>query len=202
MPIDRIRHSLKRSQRGNRDASIFLVGTEGEHTERIYLDIFDSPKIKVVAIPCDDGHSSPIGVLTKVLEARKKFDFGKGDSFWLLVDKDCWTEKMLSEVHSQCKKIGAKILVSNERFEVFLCSHFEDFFVSGEYKSKSYELFLKKKLGGYSKSKFDAKKLLGGVKLACEINRTRDDGKNEIYTNDCGSRAYVLVERIIDKVLS
>lgn len=199
MVIERVRSRLKRNAEELRDASIFIVGTEGEHTERIYLSAFKSNKIKVVPVECDDGASSPDGVLRKVDEISKIFQFGDGDSFWLLVDKDAWTQKMFSDVYRECKKKGFMLCVSNHQFEIFLAHHFDDYDPLECSETKDIIKFLKIKLGGFSKSKYDASKLIGNAKLASDRCRIADTGKNEIWPDRPGSRAYLLVSDILSK---
>lgn len=167
MAIDRVRSSLRRRPEEHRDASIFLVATEGEHTESIYLATFRDPRIKVIPIPCEDGKSSPQGVLDRLSEAMTTFQFGGDDTFWILVDRDSWTERMFSEVNSECKKKNIFMSTSNARFEAFLCWHFDDFRDSEEFSTGDYENFLRKKLGSFSKTKFDAHKLRTNTARAC-----------------------------------
>ncbi|MBL8651387.1 MAG: RloB domain-containing protein [Sphingopyxis sp.] len=199
MAIDRVRHELKRAPDQHRDASIFVVGTEGQHTEKIYISAYRSNRVKVVAVECDDGASSPEGVLAKVNEIADTFQFGEGDSFWLLVDRDAWTAKMFAHVYRECKKKGYTLCVSNRQFETFLALHFDDFDHQECKKSKCIVKFLKNKLGGFSKEKYDPKPLVALAKSACERCRALDVGGNEIWPDRPGSRADLLVSAIIAK---
>lgn len=200
MPIDRVRSQMRRKEGELRDASIVLVGTEGEKTEAIYLDAFGSARVKVVTVVCDDGRSSPKGVLNKVSEAITRFNFGSGDTFWIIVDKDQWKEKEFSEVFALCRQKGITHVVSNERFEVFLCYHFTDFVGSPEFENGEYEKFLRAKLGVYRKNKFDAQRLRSLAKTACDACASADGGSHALWPDPPNSRAYLLVRAILEKL--
>lgn len=196
MPLSRVRRSLKRTGEELRDASIFLVATEGEKTERLYLDQFRNRRVKVVPIVCDDGHSSPSGVFDKLSEAVKAFDFGAGDSFWLVVDKDQWEEAMFADVRRRCADSGFNLLVSHHRFEAFLCLHFEDCSEDTRFESGEYEEFLREKLGSYNKNNYDAERIFQLRETGCYQAEERDDQANEIFPPEHCSRVYMLVRAI------
>ena len=45
--------------------------------------------------------------------------------FWLVVDKDKWTDKQLNDVKEKCNKNHFSLTVSNPCFEYWLLLHFE-----------------------------------------------------------------------------
>jgi hypothetical protein len=116
MAIDRRRRPLKRTGGELRDASLFIVATEGEKTEPLYFSIFKSPKLKVETLECEDGHSSPEGVLKRVTDFKRRYQFGPGDTFWVVVDRDRWTVKHLSAVFGECNRKDFTLLVARTSF--------------------------------------------------------------------------------------
>jgi hypothetical protein len=200
MKLDRVKHSLKRGTKQFRDASLFVVATEGEKTEAVYLNSFHSSRIKVFPVICDDGRSSPEGVLERLTFVMKSFQFGENDSFWMLIDRDQWSEQMLSAVNSNAKKLGVQILCSNRRFEVFLCAHFEGFEDSDEIASGQYELFLRKNLGSFNKSSYDCIRVREGTQLACNRCEATDDQTTELWPPEHTSRVYRLVKALLAKI--
>ncbi len=200
MKLDRVKQSLKRREGHVRDASLFVVATEGEKTEEIYLNSFQSSRIKVIAVICDDGKSSPDGVLARLSSVMKAFQFGDGDSFWMLIDRDRWTEAMLSAVHSEAKKKGISILCSNQRFEVFLCAHFEEFETSQHIKEGRYEEFLKERLNHFNKTNYDCTDIRKNAAAACDRCERLDISQTELWPPEHSSRAYKLVRSLLSRI--
>lgn len=200
MSIDRIRRELKRSTGRRRDPTLFFVATEGSRSEIIYLEAIKSDRIRILALGSADGRSSPQGVFDRIKEVKRAVDYGTGDSFWLLCDRDLWPEKMFAEVNSLCKQSGIALCTSNERFEVFLCHHFPDFPDSEAWINGEYETFLREKLGAYQKNKFDAAKIVVNAAEACKKCDEFDDHETELWPNRPNSRAYLLISAILSKM--
>lgn len=200
MSIDRVKRDLKRQSGRRRDPTLFLVATEGEQSEIIYLDALKSDRIRIVSLGATDGRSSPKGVFDRIKQVKDAVDFGAGDTFWLLCDRDQWPEKMFAEVNALCKQCEITLCTSNERFEVFLCHHFDDFIGSEAWDNGEYERFLREHLGAYSKTKFDASKLVSTAPEACRRCEELDDNLTELWPNKPNSRAYLLLSAILAKM--
>ena len=196
MSLERVKKSLQRQPGEFRDASLVIVATEGEHTERLYLDQFRNRRVKVVPVVCEDGTSSPEGTLNRLNVALDAFDVGDGDSFWLLVDRDQWTEAMFSQVRSQCVQKGYTLAVSNRRFEAFLALHVENAANSPLFLAGDYEAVIRSTLGSYNKTSYNAATLFENRHIACDQCRALDTMENAIFPPDHCSRAYLLVEHI------
>lgn len=182
----------------NRDARLIVVATEGEHTERIYLEAFTSRRVQIVTLPTDDCKSSPADVAKRIAAYKDEYQVGEGDEFWIVVDRDAWNEGALSSIAEDCSKDETKWLaVSNPCFEVWLALHFTNE-IPEDLKSKNSAKFLRKHLAGYKKSSFKVDELVKNV--ADAINRARDrDVPSDRWPNKVGSRVYLLMESILRK---
>lgn len=190
-----MRRPLARSTGEFRDASLFIVATEGACTEPRYFTLFRSRRLKINIIGCENGKSSPAWVLDRLDKYAKKYQFGAGDTFWVVIDRDRWTEKDLAEVHGRCKKAGISLIISNPNFEIWLAFHFD-----GEIPTdgkKSVIGFLRKNMGSYSKKNFPLSGLLEASPDACVRARARDKDGAQLWPEVPGSRLYLLVEAIL-----
>jgi len=106
-----------------RDASLFVIATEGQETERQYFEGFRNPRVHVEVLPTGlDGRSSPEQVLARLAEFRDRYDFGPEDQLWVVVDVDRWGDRKLRDV---CRDAQGRfdIAVSNPCFEFWLYLH-------------------------------------------------------------------------------
>jgi hypothetical protein len=73
MAINRSKRPLVRDHGEVRDATLFIVATEGEKTEKIYFSVFRSSRLKVRLLPTLDGKSSPNSVLERISEFQSAY---------------------------------------------------------------------------------------------------------------------------------
>src|SRR5688572_27175989 len=104
MPERKFKPRTRKSK--NRDASLIIVATEGEKTEKIYLDAlheaYRNLKVHVEVLERKETASSPQHVLENMNEFKKEYSLEADDQLWLVVDVDTWPERMLSDVASEC----------------------------------------------------------------------------------------------------
>jgi len=82
-----------------RDSRLFIVATEGQHTEKQYFEGFVSRRLRVEVLSTGpDGRSSPKGVLDRLDVFRQQYDLGTDDELWLVVDTDQWPDWQLHAV--------------------------------------------------------------------------------------------------------
>jgi len=111
-----------------REEEIFVIAVEGRHTERRYFEgigaYHNNPQIIVKVLPTKDGRNSPKAVMSRLEGASIE----EGDSFWVVVDRDCQTrtEEQLDEVAQACVEKGYAFIVSNPCFELWLLLHWRD----------------------------------------------------------------------------
>lgn len=83
------RTKLLDRQHDRRNAKLFIIATEGRHTERQYFHIFHSTKIKVEVLSTgEDCRSAPQYVLDRLNEFKDRYDLGTEDELWLVTDVD------------------------------------------------------------------------------------------------------------------
>ena len=125
-----------RRKKPYKDASLIVIATEGRRTEYQYFSSlkdhsnYKTPKIIINVIEKKDDRSSPTYVLKQIKEFKKKWGTNSNyeDHYFIVVDRDNWTEGELSKVSQDCKKIDINICMSNPRFEFWLVLHFIDYF--------------------------------------------------------------------------
>ncbi len=179
----------------------FVIATEGEKTEKIYFDVWKQKvqrRLVIKVIEAKDGDSSPKLVLKrleKFLKGRSEYDAKNGDEFWIVIDRDEWTEQELLDVYEECLKKQYNLALSNPCFELWL-----NFHQKNPKSPKTCAACLKevKRLlkGKYDKNDYDAAKLIEAVSHAVEKSRQLHEDKTEPYPKDTGTHVYLLVEKI------
>lgn len=111
-----------------RDAKLFLVICEGERRESQYFNFFDglSRRLKIIAVPNQEGQSAPQHLQVNAEKAVKNYDDGGEYELWIVMDVDRWKPKQLHDIQSFCDEKNWSIAVSNPCFEVWLYFHFEN----------------------------------------------------------------------------
>ena len=179
-----------------RDARLIIVATEGEKTEPAYFEAFSSYRIKIRTIPCSNGESSPRAVLDRIRHFRAEFDLGDDDEMWLVIDRDRWEDKMLSEVAQQCTAGRFNLALSNPCFEVWLALHYTDT-IPEDLESKTASQFFSTLHGGYNKGRLDATPLIPLVGDAIAHAERLDLNPQARWPDTVGSRVYRLAKVIL-----
>lgn len=88
-----------------RDARLIVIASEGKDTERIYFKAlakeYTNPRVHVHILERsvdEQNNSSPKHVLKQLNDYKSQYELEADDGLWLVVDKDRWTETMLSRV--------------------------------------------------------------------------------------------------------
>ncbi len=115
-----------------RDPSLIVIACEGCATEPQYFSGLaekilerQSSKLKVHILDREANLSAPSHVLNQLKDYKRKLRLKKGDLLCMVIDKDQWEDRMLSQVAQECHQSGFMFLVSNPCFEVWLLAHFE-----------------------------------------------------------------------------
>lgn len=179
-----------------RDTRLIVIATEGEHTEKIYFNSFKSRRVQIVTLPTVDGHSAPAAVADRLALYAEEYQLSAEDELWIVVDRDRWPEKDLSEIGEDCyKDIRKGFALSNPCFEVWLSFHYTDQ-IPEDLKSKNAEKFFRALHGSFQKSNYDTSTLMPRVQDA--INRARaKDTEGGRWPSPPGSRVYLLVESLL-----
>ena len=142
-----------------RDATIFIIVCEGSNKEPSYFDFFDrlTSKLKVVAIPSEDGKSSPNHLIGNAEKSVEEYNSDQGTyELWFVIDLDKWlAHGHIHDLHQDCKgKENWHITISNPCFEVWLCDHFQKGNPSVNQEAcKSWKHFLHEVSGGFDPMK-------------------------------------------------
>ena len=204
-----------------RDARLIVIASEGKATERIYFKAlakeYTNPRVHVHILErseAEQNNSSPDHVLKQLNDYKSQYELEADDELWLVVDKDRWTEVMLSRVAKECsQEVAMHMALSNPCFELWLLLHIEDSalltpeeqkqWIENRRKSKNGDPYLKvrlrQKMGSYHESSYDALALIAHVEDAIERARALDNNPNDRWPQTLGTRVYLLAESVMNR---
>ena len=204
-----------------RDARLIVIASEGKVTERIYFKAlakeYTNPRVHVHILErseAEQNNSSPDHVLKQLNDYKSQYELEADDELWLVVDKDRWTEAMLSCVATECsQEVAMHMALSNPCFELWLLLHIEDSalltpeeqkqWIENRRKSKNGDPYLKvrlrQKMGSYHESSYDALALIAHVEDAIERARALDKNPNDRWPQTLGTRVYLLAESVMNR---
>ncbi|WP_229039351.1 MULTISPECIES: RloB family protein [Prevotellaceae] len=218
----RSRNSLMRKRReAFRDARLIVIASEGKDTERIYFKAlakeYTNLRVHVHILERSENeqnNSSPEHVLKQLNDYKSKYDLEADDELWLVVDKDRWTEAMLSHVATECsQEVAMHMALSNPCFELWLLLHMEDAaslspeeqeqWMKNRRKSKNADPYLKvrlrQKMGSYHESSYDALTLIAHIEDAIERARALDKNPTDRWPQTLGTRVYLLAKSVMNR---
>lgn len=218
----RSRNSLMRERReAFRDARLIVIASEGKDTERIYFKAlakeYTNLRVHVHILERsenDQNNSSPEHVLKQLNDYKSKYDLEADDELWLVVDKDRWTEAMLSHVATECsQEVAMHMALSNPCFELWLLLHMEDAaslspeeqeqWMKNRRRSKNADPYLKvrlrQKMGSYHESSYDALTLIAHIEDAIDRARALDKNPTDRWPQTLGTRVYLLAKSVINR---
>ena len=204
-----------------RDARLIVIASEGKDTERIYFKAlakeYTNPRVHVHILgrsEAEQNNSSPEHVLKQLNNYKEQYELEADDELWLVIDKDRWTEAMLSRVATECAQDDfMHMALSNPCFELWLLLHIEDapsltpeeqmLWMENRRKSKNANPYLKlrlrQKIGSYHESAYDALSLIAHVEDAIERARALDKNPNDRWPQTLGTRVYLLAESVMNR---
>lgn len=136
------------------------------------------------------------------------------DELWLVVDRDRWTEAMLSRVATECAQDNfMHVALSNPCIELWLLLHLVDatlltleeqqLWMENRRKSKNADPCLKvrlrQKMGSYHESSYDAKMLIEHVEVAIARAKALDKNPADRWPQTLGTRVYLLAESVMNR---
>ena len=204
-----------------RDARLIVIASEGKDTERIYFKAlakeYTNPRVHVHILERgvdEQNNSSPEHVLKQLNDYKRQYELEADDELWLVVDKDRWTEAMLSRVATECsQEVAMHMALSNPCFELWLLLHIEDAasltpeeqkqWMENRRKSKNADPYLKvrlrQKMGAYHESSYDALALIVHVEDAIERATVLDENPTDRWPQTLGTRVYLLAESVMNR---
>ena len=204
-----------------RDARLIVIASEGKDTERIYFKAlakeYTNPRVHVHILERsvdEQNNSSPEHVLKQLNDYKSQYELEADDELWLVVDKDRWTEAMLSRVATECsQEVAMHMALSNPCFELWLLLHLEDAasltpeeyvrWMENRRRSRNSDPYLKTRLrqiiGSYHESSYDALTLISHVEEAIDRARALDNNSNDRWPQTLGTRVYLLAESVMNR---
>ena len=218
----RNRNSLIRERReAFRDARLIVIASEGKDTERIYFRAlakeYTNPRVHVHILERSEeeqNNSSPEHVLKQLNDYKGHYALESDDELWLVVDRDRWTEAMLSRVATECAQDDfMHVALSNPCIELWLLLHLVDanllpaeeqqLWMENRRKSKNADPYLKVRLrqemGSYHESSYDAQMLIEHVEVAIARARALDKNPADRWPQTLGTRVYLLAESVMNR---
>lgn len=218
----RSRNSLMRERReAFRDARLIVIASEGKDTERIYFKAlakeYTNPRVHVHILERSEDEqnsSSPEHVLKQLNDYKGHYELESDDELWLVVDRDRWTEAMLSRVARECAQNNfMHVALSNPCIELWLLLHLvdatlltseeEQLWMDNRRKSKNADPYLKVRLrqemGSYHESSYDAKMLIEHVDVAIARAEALDKNPTDRWPQTLGTRVYLLAESVMNR---
>lgn len=203
-----------------RDARLIVIASEGKDTEQIYFEAlakeYANPRVHVHILKRSEkeqNNSSPECVLKQLNGYKRHYALESNDELWLVIDRDRWTEAMLSRVAKECVKDDfLHIALSNPCIELWLLLHLVDatllapeekqLWIENRRKTKNTDPYLKVRLrqemGSYQESSYDAKMLIAHVGKAITRARVLDKNPDDRWPQIFGTRVYLLAESIMN----
>lgn len=218
----RSRNSLMRERHeAFRDARLIVIASEGKDTERIYFKAlakeYTNPRVHVHILERSEDEqnvSSPEHVLKQLNDYKGHYELESDDELWLVVDRDRWTEAMLSRVATECAQNNfMHVALSNPCIELWLLLHLvdatlltseeEQLWMDNRRKSKNADPYLKVRLrqemGSYHESSYDAKMLIEHVDIAIARAEALDKNPADRWPQTLGTRVYLLAESVMNR---
>ena len=204
-----------------RDARLIVIASEGKDTERIYFKAlakeYSNPRVHVHILKRskeEQNNSSPVHVLNQLNNYKRQYELEDDDELWLVVDKDRWTDAMLSQVATECtQKLSMHMALSNPCFELWLLLHLEDvaslteeerkLWIENRRKSKNADTYLKvrlrQKMMSYHESDYNAFVLIPHVKTAIKQARSLNKNPADRWPQTLGTQVYLLAESVMNR---
>ena len=204
-----------------RDARLIVIASEGKDTERIYFKAlakeYTNPRVHVHILERSEdeqNNSSPEHVLKQLNDYKGHYELESDDELWLVVDRDRWTEAMLSRVATECAQDNfMHVALSNPCIELWLLLHLvdatlltseeEQLWMENRRKSKNADPYLKVRLrqemGSYHESSYDAKMLIEHVEVAIARAKALDKNPADRWPQTLGTRVYLLAESVMNR---
>lgn len=216
----RARDSVIRDRKeAYRDVRLIIIASEGKETEKIYFNalakVFRNPRVhvKVLERREDEQHnSSPLHVMNQLNDYKDQYSLEADDELWLVIDKDRWSDALLSQVAQKCSQdCNMQMALSNPCFELWLLLHLvnaaklsceeQQRWLINRRKTKRSDPYLKVRLreemGSYHESNYNAEALVINVKDAIARARELDINPTDRWPQTLGTRVYLLAESII-----
>lgn len=204
---------------GVKSSRLIVIAAEGRATENIYFEAMRqelcASNVQVVVLQRGDDNSSPENVHQQIKSFMDEYNILDDDQLWIVVDRDRWKDKMLSEVAQSCQQNpNLQFCMSNPCFELWLILHLEDVSAySDEDKSALFEnakltthgtwtkYRLRSLMGQYQESEYNPFVLLPHIHDAINRAIALDVNPKDRWPQTIGTRVYLLAQSIMNIAL-
>lgn len=193
----RKKRPLERSEGFDHDAILIVIATEGEKTEKNYLKMFRSSKVKIEVLHTTKGFSAPKHVFKRLHDFKEEHNLDKDDQLWLMIDVDDWPKDKLTLIGEECNEIGLRLAVSNPCFELWLFLHLSDAVPDWPFSCKEIKKKLSAILKGYNSSNLQTDKFKPHIKKAIKNAKKLDINPVERWPAKAGTHVYKVVNEIL-----
>ncbi|MFA8341389.1 MAG: RloB family protein [Rhodothermaceae bacterium] len=216
--MGRERKNFNRSGFKRKVHSLFIIATEGEKTEKQYLNAlqcceqFNDKKIFIETIVTKKGNSSPRSVISRLDVFKKEYSIAEDDELWLVIDRDkqSWEADEISQVAQSCCQKKYFLAISNPCFELWLLLHKKK--LSDYSENEQISLFenkrvnktrtkleqeLKDVFGSYNKANLRTQDYIPYVNTAIQNSSALDDKPNERWPSNLGTHFYKLAKKLL-----
>jgi hypothetical protein len=198
---------LRKSKKTNPYRKI-VIAMEGIVSEPNYFcairDKYRTNRLEILPLSRKaQGESAPNHVIKNLNHYCRNHTCERGDEYWMVIDKDRWTEANLSIVAQQCASKGYHLALSNPCFELWLILHYLDIATLSDAirqdlvsTSGTQSYWANMPVAGNSNRWEEMASLLpvaiqNGVKL--------DTAPNERWPNSLATRVHLLAQTILDE---
>lgn len=197
----RRKRPLDRSIPHERDTRLIIIAAEGEQTERQYFEseLFGNRRVQVRVLPPVGGRSSPNWVYERLRAFAKQTQLHSEDQLWLVVDKDRFQDRMLSEVCSRAvrgKRLRVRLAISNPCFELWLYLHYAEWHAGQYSSSRDMKKAHREQLGGYNSSNLNIDNYRDRVDLAVQNAQKLDSAPSSRWPQNPGTHIPRLIAAI------
>ena len=150
--------------------------------------------------------------MNQLNDYKDQYSLEADDELWLVIDKDRWPDAVLSQVAQKCSQdCNMQLALSNPCFELWLLLHLvnaamlsceeQQRWLINQRRTRRSDPYLKvrlrKEMGSYHESNYNAEALVINVKDAIARARELDINPNDRWPQTLGTRVYLLAESII-----
>lgn len=204
------KRNFRRASKCREAKKVIIIATEGEKTEPKYFNDLKQKYRKTVVhlevIRRCASASSPIHVIQELLKFKAQYELENNDELWMIIDRDRWTESMLSKVAKLCFQKNFHLALSNPCFEVWLLLHLVDISNFSQRKirmleknrNNDLENEIREFCGSYNKSNLKTHFFLDNVDKAIDRARNIDKHPDHRWPNSLGTRVYLLAENVVN----
>ena len=152
--------------------------------------------------------------MTQLNDYKEQYALEADDELWLVIDKDRWTEAMLSRVATECAQDDfMHMALSNPCIELWLLLHLVDAttlsleeqqqWLENRRNSRRTDPYLKirlrQEMGSYHESAYDAQMLIAHVEEAIARAKALDKNLADRWPQSLGTRVYLLAESVMNR---